>query len=202
MPKYSNRDFWIGFWVSSSIFRPQQVPKLIQTQNEPVFRPPGSQNQRHRVKMWSPKTVLSISACVKTCLLVLYRILWPNSVSALRKKNHRLLTAKFAVSDWSLVAPVYFVKELAILIRIWWVPTGYITPEWVLALRGSKQTFAECLGVCAPHLMTFQTNRTEFWDTFWDNLHWFTVTSTRKFPRLSQLWDHLSPSSRGVRSSD
>ena len=87
MPKYSNRDFWIGFWVSSSIFRPQQVSKLIQTQNEPVFRPPGSQNQRHRVKMWSPKAVLSISACVKTCLLVLYRILWSNSASALRKKS-------------------------------------------------------------------------------------------------------------------
>ena len=47
----------------------------------------------------------------------------PNIMTQLRpsssEKNHRLLTAQFAVSDWSLVAPVYFVKELAILTRIW-----------------------------------------------------------------------------------
>ena len=145
---------------------------------------------------------ICISAYIKHTNPYPDRVLCPNSASASRKKTHRLLTAQIAVSDWQLVSPVYFAKELVILIRIWWVPPGYITPEWVLALRGSKQTFAECLGVCAPPLMTFQRNRTEFWDTFETVFIGFTVTSSRKFPRLSQLWDHVSPSSRGVRSSD
>ena len=161
---YSKSRFLINFWISSSIFRPQHVSKLIQTRIEPVFRPSGPQNQRHRTKMWFPNAVLSISAHMKTYLPTLYRILWSNSVSALRKKNHRLLTAQIAVSDWQLVAPVYFAKELAILIRIWWVPTGYITPEWVLALRVSKQTFAECLRVCAPPLMTKDTHNSFLFD--------------------------------------
>jgi hypothetical protein len=76
-----------NFWISSSIFRPQHFSKLIQTRNEAVFRPSGPQNQMHRTKMWFPNAVLSISAHIKTYLATLYRILWPNSVSALRKKK-------------------------------------------------------------------------------------------------------------------
>ena len=47
----------------------------------------------------------------------------PNIMAQLRlsslKKKHRLLTAQFAVSDWSLVAPVYPDQDLVSSYRLY-----------------------------------------------------------------------------------
>ena len=97
---------------------------------------------------------------------------------------------------------VYFTNEIGGFIGFWQSVCMRFDPELVRASPGGKLLYGMHLDSSTSPLMRFRVEQPKFWDTFWDNPYWFTVTSIGKFSKLSQLWDTISPSSSRVRSSD
>ena len=133
-------------------------------------------------------------------------VLWPRGLSQFRlsfsEKKPQFVASSKMGDQIAKEHLVYFTNEIGGFIGFWQSVCMRFDPELVRASPGGKLLYGMHLDSSTSPLMRFRVEQPKFWDTFWDNPYWFTVTSIGKFSKLSQLWDTISPSSSRVRSSD
>ena len=181
------------FSIFSSIFWPQGVQNWSKTPNDLFFTLPRLQNQSTDRK-WEPRMMFWVFRYTNYTIGGLFpEYRSPRTSTDAREKNHRLLTSILhCVSSriwcsWSCFCPVIDRILHPSAFSLSWDPNkrSWCILEAVQRLQGHSRQMV-------------RNSETLFETIPIDS----TVTSIWKFPKLSQLWGNISPSSSGVRSSD